>query len=155
MANDNITKELELAGIPTTEDNISAIQTMLKTNGRATVKSAVKRLADAYQTQSKQTQKAGGEIKDKLAQVAGKLKTNIKSQVVSSAISGALEDFRRGDFGDLSQMSLDDLDSAIDAEYSLLSVEDLDPKYLLPSSNSTNLLSGGMRSLTGAVESEG
>lgn len=139
-----ISDELAKLGIEATDEAIESVLAILKSNGRATVKSACKKVAGQFQQASTKGQKATGQLNGKLRDVADNLKTNIKKQIVSTAIKRALEDFKNGDFGDLDDIALGDLDEAIDIEYSLLEVSDLDPKYALPSNNSRALLSAAL-----------
>lgn len=134
--NDEIRLELTANNLPVTEEAIEGVKEYLKVNRRATVKSACKRLAAAYHEQSIPTQKAEGELNGKLASVANQLRVNIKKQVIGAALKGALEDFKNGDFGDLTDATVNELDTAIDTEYRFLELRDLDPKYALPSSDS-------------------
>ncbi len=58
-------------------------------------------------TESAQT--AGNTLQDKLIQGRKQLAKNIKTQLVAGAIADVVQDFERGDFGDLSEEMLDGL----------------------------------------------
>lgn len=91
--------------------------------------------------QSEEETRSAG-VGDGLGKVTDNLKTNIKRKIVTTAIRGAIDDIKRGDFGDLDSLTLEEIDSAIDCEFTFLE-EMVDPKFALPpSSGSRQLLSG-------------
>lgn len=81
-------------------------------------------------------------VGDGLGKVTDNLKTNIKRKIVTTAIRGAIDDIRRGDFGDLDNLTLEEIDNAIDCEFSCLE-EMVDPKFALPPSSGSKLLLNG------------
>lgn len=86
-------------------------------------------------------QENNDELKDKLKDVADVLKNKMKSQIVSSAVRGALSELAAGDFGSLSDISHEDIDSALEAQFQILGIDDINPKYYLQQDVSTLLLS--------------
>lgn len=94
------------------------------------------------------SQENNDELKDKLKDVADVLKNKMKSQIVSSAVRGALSELAAGDFGSLSDISHEDIDSALEAQFQILGIDDINPKYYLQQDASTLLLSPTLASET-------
>lgn len=139
-----ITDELNRLGIEPNDESIASVVEILKSNGRATVKSACRRYAanQSSNTNRTTTQKpVDGEIKDGLGALAGNLKNNWKKQVVSAAIVGLVKDLELGDYGELNSIADEELKSLINADFTIVEACDIDPKYLLPSPNELRLLS--------------
>lgn len=140
-----ISDELTKLGIDPTDEALAAVVSILKSNRRATLKSACKRYAQNQQPTNHTkttTNKPSGSIKDGLGKLAGNLKDSMKKQVVSAAVVGLVRDLESGDYGSLDDLAVEELNDLIDAEFSVLEVSDLDPKYLLSSSGSKLLLEG-------------
>lgn len=137
-----ITDELTKLGIEPTEETIASVVSILKSNGRATVKSACRKYANQFRNANRTTTQkpVEGDIKDGLGALAGNLKDKWKKQVVSSAIVGLVKDLELGDYGELNSIADEELKSLIDADFTILEVCDLDPKYQLSSSESKLLL---------------
>lgn len=138
-----ITDELIKLGIEPNDESIASVVSILKSNGRATVKSACRK----YVNQSSSTNRAttqkpvDGDIKDGLGTLAGNLKDNWKKQVVSSAIVGLVKDLQMGNYGELSSIADGELKNLLDADFTIVEACDIDPKYLLPSPNELKMLS--------------
>lgn len=140
-----ITDELSRLGIDPTNEAIQAVIEILKSDSRKTPKSACKAYAqklsgDTNNRQKTTTKPPDGEIKTGLGQLSQNLKNQLKQQVVSAAVAGLVRDLQMGDYGDLNDLASEELGQLIDAEFSVLEVSDLDPKYLPPSSSESKLL---------------
>lgn len=133
----------------------------MSTNGNGTqitVETAdSKRLDELMDTQpakrqSKQTKKQTNQPKTKaddeassvgdgLGKVTNNLKTNIKRKIVTTAICGAIAEIKAGDFGDLDDLTISEINDAIDCDFDFLG--EMVALPALPQSSGSSLLLNG------------
>jgi hypothetical protein len=138
-----ITDALVKHGVSPNEGAIAEVIEMMKSDGRISLNTACKRLAETVgtnhttpgATRSQQSaQIANDSIQDKISAARDAVRRNTKAQIIVGGISDALADIAMGNFDDLELeaiAALDDFTQSLNTTHSLLLEAEVNPVPLL------------------------